>query len=72
LDVYRKEPYQGPLASLPNVILCCHQGSCSHDGRYDMEMGAAENTVAVLRGERLPPERIVWLPGLPAPADPMA
>ena len=43
LDVYRKE-LPGPLADLPNVI-CCHQGSCSHDGRYDMEVGSAENTV---------------------------
>ncbi|TVR46044.1 MAG: hypothetical protein EA402_03185 [Planctomycetota bacterium] len=68
LDVYRKEPYRGPLAQLPNVILCCHQGSCSHDGRYAMEMGSAENTVAFLRGDPISPERIVWLPGMKAPA----
>lgn len=62
LDVYRHEPYRGPLSSLPNVILCCHQGSCSHDGRYAMEMGSAENAVAYLRGDAIPAERIVWLP----------
>lgn len=68
LDVYRKEPYQGPLNQLPNVILCCHQGSCSHDGRYAMEMGAAENTAAFLRGETIAADRIVWLPGMQKPA----
>ncbi len=62
LDVYRQEPYRGPLCALPNVILCCHQGSCSHDGRYAMEMGSAQNAVAFLRGEPIPAERIVWLP----------
>lgn len=68
LDVYRKEPYNGPLNQLPNVILCCHQGSCSHDGRYAMEMGSAENTVAYLRAEPISDERVVWLPGMAAPA----
>lgn len=62
LDVYRNEPYRGPLASVPNVILCCHQGSCSHDGRYAMEMGSAGNAVALLKGQPIPAERIVWLP----------
>jgi len=66
LDVYRHEPYRGPLAALPNVILCCHQGSCSHDGRYAMEMGAAENAVAWLQGRPIPADRVVWLPGMPA------
>ena len=68
LDVYRKEPYQGPLAELPNVILCCHQGSCSHDGRYDMEVGSAENTVNFQQGDAIPEDRIVWLPGMDKPA----
>jgi D-3-phosphoglycerate dehydrogenase / 2-oxoglutarate reductase len=61
LDVYRKEPYRGPLASIPNVILCCHQGSCSHDGRYAMEMGSAENTLAVLQDNEVPADRMVWM-----------
>ncbi len=73
LDVYHHEPYQGPngpgpLATLPNVFLTCHQGSCSHDGRYQMEMQSAENAVAFARGEAIRPERIVWLPGMAAPA----
>jgi D-3-phosphoglycerate dehydrogenase len=68
LDVYRKEPYKGPLASLKNVFLCCHQGSCSHDGRYAMEIQSAENAIAFARGESILPERIVWLPGMAEPA----
>ncbi len=68
LDVYRHEPYVGPLAKLPNVFLCCHQGSCSHDGRYAMEMQSAENAIAFARGETIRPERIVWLPGMAKPA----
>jgi D-3-phosphoglycerate dehydrogenase / 2-oxoglutarate reductase len=68
LDVYHNEPYSGPLRELPNVFLCCHQGSCSHDGRYAMEMQSAENAVAFARGEPILPERVVWLPGMAAPA----
>jgi len=68
LDVYHHEPYAGPLATLPNVFLCCHQGSCSHDGRYQMEIQSAQNAVAFARGEAILPERIVWLPGMAAPA----
>jgi D-3-phosphoglycerate dehydrogenase len=67
LDVFHHEPYSGPLATLPNVFLCCHQGSCSHDGRYQMEVQSAENTVAFARGEAIKPDRIVWLPGMIAP-----
>jgi D-3-phosphoglycerate dehydrogenase len=67
LDVYRQEPYVGPFTQLPNVLLTCHQGSCSHDGRYLMEMGAVENAIAYLKGEPIRPERIVWLPGMPMP-----
>lgn len=68
LDVYHHEPYRGPLADLPNVILCCHQGSCSHDGRYQMEIQSAQNAVAFARGEAILPERVVWLPGMAEPA----
>lgn len=67
LDVYREEPYTGPLRELPNVFLCCHQGSCSFDGRYAMEMQSAENAVAFAQGKSILPERIVWLPGMNAP-----
>lgn len=68
LDVYHHEPYTGTLRELPNVFLTCHQGSCSHDGRYAMEMQSAENAVAFLRSEPIRPDRIVWLPGMAEPA----
>jgi D-3-phosphoglycerate dehydrogenase len=68
LDVYHQEPYQGPLKNLPNVFLTCHQGSCSFDGRYAMEMHSAENAVAFAKGDRISHDRIVWLPGMSAPA----
>lgn len=68
LDVYRQEPYRGPLTTLPNVFLCCHQGSCSFEGRYAMEVQSAENAVAFAQGAPLLPERIVWLPGMREPA----
>ena len=68
LDVYHQEPYQGPLRNLPNVFLTCHQGSCSFDGRHAMEMHSAENAVAYSTGAPISPERIVWLPGMAAPA----
>ena len=68
LDVYHHEPYTGPLAKLPNVFLCCHQGSCSHDGRYQMEVQSAENAIAFQQGKPILPERIVWLPGMAEPS----
>lgn len=64
LDVYRKEPYRGPLTTLPNIITCCHQGSCSHDGRFAMEMGSAWNAINVKAGNEVPPDNRVWLPGM--------
>lgn len=67
LDVYHQEPYKGPLITLPNVFLCCHQGSCSHDGRYQMEIQSAENAVAFAAGQMIAPDRIVWLPGMNQP-----
>ncbi len=67
LDVHH-EPYRGPQTALPNVMLCCHQGSCSFEGRYAMEMQSAENAVAFVTGAPILDERIVWLPGMMAPA----
>ena len=68
LDVYRKEPYVGPLSTLSNIILCCHQGSCSHDGRYDMEMGSARNAINVRDKKAVPEANIVYMPEAASPA----
>ena len=54
IDVYREEPYTGPLASRDDVILTAHMGSCSAEGRLDMELGAARAVEAFLTGQPLP------------------
>ena len=50
LDVFGKEPYQGPLSSLENVILTPHIGSYAREARIDMETQAIDN---LIRGFRL-------------------
>ena len=42
LDVFASEPYSGPLAALPNVLLSAHVGAYAEECRVDMEMQAAE------------------------------
>jgi len=43
LDTFEREPYNGPLRELDNVILTPHIGSYARDGRVRMEREAAEN-----------------------------
>jgi D-3-phosphoglycerate dehydrogenase / 2-oxoglutarate reductase len=50
LDVFQKEPYEGPLAKLDNVILTAHIGASATECRYLMELGAAEDCVNWLTG----------------------
>jgi D-3-phosphoglycerate dehydrogenase len=51
LDVFSKEPYDGPLINLDNVILTAHMGASANKSRYLMELGAAEDCIRVLKGE---------------------
>jgi glyoxylate reductase len=52
LDVYEEEPEVHPkLLGLENVVLAPHIGSASIETRDRMAELAAENLVAVLRGE---------------------
>jgi len=51
LDVFEKEPYEGPLASLDNVVLTAHMGASARESRFRMEIGAAEDCIRVLKGE---------------------
>lgn len=53
LDVFEKEPYDGKLKNLENVILTQHIGSCSFDCRYEMEIQAAEELIRFFRNESL-------------------
>lgn len=45
LDVFEKEPYNGPLKELDNVILTPHIGSYAKEARVEMEMQAAKNLI---------------------------
>lgn len=52
LDVYEEEPTVHPdLPSLPNVVLLPHLGSATTATRRKMSEMAAENALAVLRGD---------------------
>ena len=45
LDVFEKEPYNGPLKELDNIILTPHIGSYAQEARIRMEEMAVENLV---------------------------
>ena len=49
LDVFEKEPYNGPLKKLENIILTPHIGSYAKEARTEMEMQAAKNLIEGLR-----------------------
>ncbi|TGK17263.1 dehydrogenase [Leptospira fluminis] len=53
IDVFEEEPYRGPLATLDNVLLTQHMGSCSEDCRADMEREACEDIVRFFSGQAL-------------------
>jgi D-3-phosphoglycerate dehydrogenase len=45
LDVFQKEPYQGPLVTLPQVLCTPHTGSLTRASRTAMELRCAMNVV---------------------------
>lgn len=53
IDVYEREPYQGNLIELDNIILTEHMGSCSYDCRYLMEYGAATEVIRFFKNQPL-------------------
>jgi D-3-phosphoglycerate dehydrogenase / 2-oxoglutarate reductase len=60
IDVFREEPYHGPLCALPNVLLTCHMGSMTVDCRGRMEIEATRDAIRFLQGQpfasAVPPE----------------
>jgi len=48
LDTFEREPYEGPLRELENVILTPHIGSYARAGRIKMEIEAAQNLLREL------------------------
>lgn len=51
LDVFEKEPYEGPLVNFDNVIFTAHIGASANYCRYKMELEAAIDCVRVLSGQ---------------------
>jgi len=51
LDVFRDEPYSGPLSELDNIILTPHIGSYAKEARVKMEVDAVKNLLVAL-GEK--------------------
>jgi D-3-phosphoglycerate dehydrogenase len=47
-DCFEREPYDGPLSELPNVVLTSHIGSYAVEGRVRMEREAVENLIDCL------------------------
>lgn len=48
IDVFIKEPYEGVLKELDNVILTPHIGSYAVESRIEMEMDAVKNMIKIL------------------------
>lgn len=48
VDVFSKEPYDGPLCELENIILTPHLGSYAAEGKLQMEIDAVSNLIQVL------------------------
>lgn len=49
IDVFTKEPYNGPLCDLDNVVLTPHLGSYASEGKLQMEIDAVSNLINVLK-----------------------
>jgi D-3-phosphoglycerate dehydrogenase len=48
IDVYDKEPYDGPLRDFEQVVLTSHMGAATQESRFEMELEAARDCVRVL------------------------
>jgi len=53
IDVFKEEPYKGPLVTIKRCILTAHMGSMSYDCRARMEIEATEEAVRYSRGQPL-------------------
>ena len=51
LDVFGREPYNGPLGELDNIVLTPHIGSYAQESRVKMEKEAVINLIKALKGE---------------------
>ena len=53
IDVFEKEPYDGPLKNIEKCLLTAHMGSMSVDCRIRMEKESTEETIRFLTGKKL-------------------
>lgn len=49
VDVFSKEPYDGPLCDLDNIVLTPHLGSYAQEGKLQMEIDAVRNLINALK-----------------------
>ena len=49
VDVFSREPYDGPLRDLDTALLTPHAGSFAAEARAQMEIEAVENLLASLK-----------------------
>jgi len=56
IDVFKNEPYEGPLREIERCLLTAHMGSMSIDCRTRMEIEATEEAVRFLTGKSLEKE----------------
>lgn len=49
VDVFSKEPYDGKLCELENIVLTPHLGSYASEGKLQMEIDACQNLINVLK-----------------------
>ena len=53
IDVFDKEPYDGPLRDIERCLLTSHMGSMSVDYRTRMEIESTEEVIRFLMGKEL-------------------
>ncbi len=51
VDVFSKEPYDGKLCDLNNIVLTPHLGSYASEGKLQMEIDAVNNLINSLKNE---------------------
>ena len=56
IDVFEKEPYEGPLNKIERCLLTAHLGSMSIDCRSRMEIEATEEVVRLFTNKTLEKE----------------
>lgn len=59
LDVFAKEPYNGPLCDLENVILTPHNATMPVETRVAMEVECVDNAIRFIKGNITEDEKVV-------------